>query len=298
MLTVIILTFNEEMHLFRCLNSIKSVSDRTIIIDSYSTDVTEDIAKEFGAEFYQHKFINQAKQFQWALDNIPIETDWIMRLDADEYLLPELQAEIHNTLSGLSNEITGLIIKRRVFFMGQWIRFGGYYPIKLLRIWRNGKAMIEQRWMDEHIILMEGKLFELKNDFVDENLHNIGIWTQKHNNYSTREAIDQLNIKNDLFTSDSKLDSVKQGQMFLKRKLKMNLYGRIPLFLRVFIYFIYRYFFQLGFLDGKKGLIWHILQGFWYRFLVDAKIAQIKYLAHTKKKSIKQVITEDFKIEL
>lgn len=298
MLTVIILTYNEEIHLSRCLESIKTIANQIIIVDSNSTDKTEQIAKTFGAEFYQHRFENYAKQYKWALDNTLIKSDWIMRLDADEFILPELQYEILNTLPTLHCDITGVIIKRRVFFMGRWIRHGGYYPIKLLRIWRNGKAMIEQRWMDEHIVLLEGKLIEFKNDFVDENLNNIGIWTQKHNNYATREAIDHFNSNHDLYPKENHTDTVKQQQMSLKRNFKVNLYGRSPLFIRVFLYFIFRYFFQLGFLDGKTGLIWHVLQGFWYRFLVDAKIAQIKYLARIKNKSIKEIIIDDFKMNI
>lgn len=284
-LTVIILTFNEELHLARCIGSVAPVAKRVIIVDSFSTDRTLEIARGLGAEIVQHPFVNQAQQFQWALDHIPIHTEWVMRMDADEYILPELAQELTEVLPDLDPRVTGLGIKRRVFFMDKWIR-RGYYPMVLLRIWRNGAAYVEQKWMDEHICLKHGTSHTLRYDMVDHNLNNLSWWTAKHNAYATREAVERLNLRHQ-FNKDGQDAALKQHKAA---------YLRLPLFIRPFLYFFYRYFLRLGFLEGKPGLIWHLLQGFWFQFLVDAKIYQINYLAKKHNKPVVSVLKEDFGI--
>ncbi|MBX2890012.1 MAG: glycosyltransferase family 2 protein [Saprospiraceae bacterium] len=290
-LTVIILTYNEELHLERCIRSLQSVAERIIIVDSYSTDRTLEIAQLLGAEVFQNPFVHQAQQFQWALDNVPVSSEWVMRMDADEYIFPELANELATRLSQFPPETTGLSIKRRVFFMDKWIR-RGYYPMVLLRVWRNGTAYIEQKWMDEHIRLKHGRMEVLQHDMADHNLNNLTWWTAKHNAYATREAVERLNAQYHFLekepdeTSDSKIKWHKQ------------LYTQLPLFVRPFGYFFYRYCLRLGFLEGKPGLIWHVLQGFWFQFLVDAKIYQIKYLAKKQGKSVRQILIENFGIKL
>jgi hypothetical protein len=228
-----------------------------------------EIAEKYGCKVFQHHFENQAQQFNWALDNLEIKNDWILRLDADEYLTEELKEEIAQELTNANlmrtnaennrrdfADINGFYIKRRVYFMGRWIKHGGYYPIWFLRLFRKGKVKSEQRAMDEHIVLLEGRTEKLKNDFIDNNKKGLSDWIQKHNNYASREAADVL-----------------RGDYGTKKK---KIYYRLPLFCRAFLYFIYRYFIRLGFLDGKEGLIFHFLQGFWYRFLVDAKIYEAR----------------------
>jgi glycosyltransferase involved in cell wall biosynthesis len=293
-LTIVILTKNESIHLGKYLPISLGLTENVIIVDSFSDDDTLAIARSLNVKVYQHQFINHAEQLNWALDNCDITTEWVMKLDADEYLTAELISEIRQKLNALPENITGLVLKRRVYFMGQWIRHGGYYPIKLIRIWRKDKGRSENRWMDEHIVLSGGATVELKYDFIDENLNNLSWWTDKHNQYSTREAFDLLNNKYGLQKKESKEYALANKQNKQKRWLKQNFYGRLPLFLRAFLYFNYRYIFRLGFLDGRKGLVWHFLQGFWYRFLVDAKVLQIEWSAKKKKKSVKQILEEQY----
>lgn len=296
-LTVVILTFNEELHIHRSISSANQVAKRVIIVDSFSTDRTVQIALESGAEVFQNPFVNQAQQFQWAMDNGGITTGWTMRMDADEYLTDELIHEIEGRLSTLHQETSGIVLKRQVHFMGQWIRHGGYYPIHLLRIWRTGHAVIEQRWMDEHILLTRGTSITFKHDFVDDNLNSLTWWTAKHNDYATREAVDILSRKYTF--QDGDLSTGTKGnakQTTTKRWYKNNLYLRLPLFLRAFLYFQFRYWIKLGFLDGQRGLVWHFLQGFWYRFLVDAKILQIEWWAKKENKPIRKIVEEKYKL--
>lgn len=294
-LTVVILTYNEQLHIRRAIQSALEVADEVIVVDSYSNDQTVNIALELKARVLQNPFVNQAQQFQWAMENGDITTPWTMRLDADEYLTKDLAKEINDRIPNLSQDISGVILKRQVHFMGKWIKHGGYYPIHLLRIWRTGSAVMEQKWMDEHTLLLSGNSIVFKHDFIDENLNSLTWWTTKHNAYATREAIDILSRKYQ-FNPDTQAAAMNMDvkQLGAKRWYKDNLYLRMPLFVRAFLYFQFRFWLKLGFLDGRKGLIWHFLQAFWYRFLVDAKIYQVMWVARQTNRTIEKVIFEDY----
>lgn len=292
-LGVIILTFNEELHIERCIRSIQAVTNQIFIVDSFSTDKTVEIARSLGAVVVQNKWVSYSFQFNYGIEHIPFQCDWLMRMDADEVITPALAQEIQAKLAHLPNTTTGLYIKRRVMFMNQWIRYGGYYPIWLLRIWRSGKGFCEELWMDEHIKLTEGTSENLQNDIIDHNLNNLTWWTQKHNNYATREVIDLLNIQYNFEDKETITPDFFGTQEQRKRFLKVK-YASLPFFTRPFIYFLYRYFFKMGFRDGMKGLIWHVLQGFWYRFLVDAKIYELYQKTGKNKESIIEYFKKEY----
>ncbi len=296
-ISVVILTYNEELHIERCIKSLLPVVKEIFIIDSFSTDKTVEIAERLGAKVYQNPWINYALQFQWGLDNCPIETEWVMRMDSDEYILPELQNEISDKIQNIQEDTSGIYIKRRVYFKDKWIKHGSYYPTWLLRIWRYKDGHIEQRWMDEHIKLTKGETIQFENDLVDDNLNDLTWWTTKHNNYATREAVDILNIIHEFINYDEVNSNFFGTQEERKRFLKKK-YANLPLFTRPFIYFLWRYFIKLGFLDGKQGLIWHFLQGFWYRFLVDAKIYEIEKKAEDSNLSLKETLIQKYGFKL
>ena len=284
-ISVIILTFNEEKHIARCIKSLSTFTDKIFIVDSDSTDKTVEIARSLGAEVAVNQWVNYATQFNFGIENNPFKTKWLMRMDADEYVLPELSDEINQKLSITPEEISGMYIKRRVIFFEKWIKYGAFYPMWLMRIWRNGHGICEESWMDEHIKLFQGNVIHLEKDLVDHNLNNITWWTQKHNLYTIREVIDILNIKynfRDFVAVEPKLLGTQEER---KRYLKV-IYASVPLFTRPIIYFIYRYFLRFGFLDGKPGLMWHFLQGFWYRFLIDVKIYEIYHRVGRDKQAI------------
>jgi glycosyltransferase involved in cell wall biosynthesis len=276
-LAVLILTHNEQPHINRALASIAPIAREVFVIDSHSTDQTTEIAQAHGAQILHHKFINQANQFQWALDHAPITAPWVMRLDADEIIEPDLAAAITNQLPTLSPDIAGINLKRKHIFLGRWIRHGGRYPLTLLRIWRHGQGRIENRWMDEHMIVHGGRCITLEGGFADHNLNDLTFFTDKHNKYATREAIDRLNQKLHLFPADNAVATgASSTQARLKRLLKEHLYNRLPSGVGPLAYFLWRFIAQRGFLDGREGLIYHVLQGFWYRFLVEAKLRELQ----------------------
>jgi len=289
-LTAIILTYNEEIHIERCIRSILPVTQEIMVIDSFSTDKTVEIAKTFGARVLQRKWKNQADQFAWGMMQCDPESTWLMRMDADEYLEPDLQKEIPTLLNSADPDLMGIYFKRKVFFHDQWIKHGGFYPQILLRILRKGYGHIEQRWMDEHIVLPTGvKTTTAKGGLVDDNHKGITFWINKHNTYASREALELLNHKYHFLQNDQTIQSSDNQQAKRKRYLKEKIYSKLPTGFRAFLYFCYRYFIQLGFLDGRQGFIWHFMQGFWYRLLVDIKINEVEKSCHGDIRKMKEI---------
>ena len=187
-----------------------------MIIDSYSADATVDLAKALGADVYEHPFENHATQFSWALDNIDLQTEWVMKVDADEEFTPELANEIEQKLDALPSNMNGVILRRRVYFMGKWIKHGGKYPELLLRIFRVGHGMSEMKLMDEHLIITDGDVTIFKNDFSDNNKKSLEWWINKHNWYSNKEVLDQQ-MKSDAVNRE---ESVEETSTSLQAKVK------------------------------------------------------------------------------
>lgn len=270
-LTVLILAKNEEKNIERSISSVRSFAKRIVVVDSGSTDATVDLAKKNGAEVVVHTpFVDHATQFNWALDNTGIDTKWVLRLDADEQVTPELAEEIENELARHdSDDVNGFEVICRVIFMGKWIRHGGTYPLIIPRLFRYGYGRVEMRKMDEHMII-EGKVLRLNHDLVHYDFKGLHEWIEKHNNYAARECQDYFERTEE---NESQIQGKLTGsQRQRKRFLKNGVYYNLPKFWRAWIYYIYRYYIRLGFLDGKEGKIFCFLQAYWYRFLVDAKI--------------------------
>ena len=278
-ITVIVLAYDEEANLPRCLSRVKDHVEDVVVVtnaDERGTDTTSDIAARFGARVFTHAYMNQAQQFDWALQNVDVKTPWILKLDADEWVTNDLWRELEEKLGSTPEGVTGYFIKRRVIFMGRWIRFGGYYPSWFLRLFRTGKARTDGREVDEHIVLTEGKAAKLQNDFVDENMKGLSEWIKKHNDYASREAAQSKALDSQGFGNPEGSRNLERSSR-RTRLVRRSLYAKLPLFLRAILYWKYRYFIRLGFLDGVEGFVYHALQGLWYRFLIDAKIRETKH---------------------
>lgn len=289
-ITAVILTFNEERHLARCIASLSGVADRIVVVDSDSTDATVPIARSAGASVLQHAFINHASQFNWALSQLPTDTDWVLRIDADEVLTPALAAEIRSELPKVKAEMDGVYFGRRMTFQGRLIKHGGVFPVPVLRLFRFGKGACENRWMDEHI-KVQGPTVAFRHELIDDNQHSLTWWTEKHNRYACREVVDLLNLEYGFMPHESVAD-LGGNATGIKRWLKESVYARLPGGLRALVYFLYRYVLRLGFLDGKAGASFHVLQGFWYRYLVDAKLAEVKRHMQTTGADVRTAIAD------
>jgi len=262
-ITCVILTYNEEKHIARCIENVCLISKKIYVVDSISSDRTVEIASSYpNVEVIKHEWPgNQAAQFNWALDNLNITTDWILRMDADEYLGEQLIHEIRDVLPTLKDDICGLILTRDVIFMGKRIKYGKFKPVKLLRLWRTGMGVIENREMDEHTILKAGKCLHLKGVFYDANLNGVDAWIMKHLDYANRE----VKMIGSYYENDDIVSS---------RNHQKSIYYSFPLFWRCFFFFILRYIFLGGFLDGKQGFLWNFLQCWWYRIVVDMHLLE------------------------
>lgn len=294
-IAAIILTKNEEKHIARCINSLKGICNEVFVIDSFSADRTCEIAEELGAKVYKNPWKNYATQFNYGVYQCPIQSEWIWRIDADEFLEGNIGITVKNILSNCPTDVNGIYVRKRIDFMGKPLLHGGWYPSYHLKVFRRGHGDCENRWMDEHIRIFDGTTITIEEgNQVDANLNDLTWWTEKHNGYATREMVDMLMME---YGMDAKAQEVTPKffgtEEQRKRWLKIK-YIKTPLFIRPFINFFLRYILKRGFLDGKEGFIWHILQGFWYRMLVDAKIFEIKKKYNFNIEKIKNYLIDNY----
>ena len=255
-ITVIILTKNEEKNIEQSIKSAKQIAERVVVVDSGSTDRTIELAEKSGAEICFHEWSGHAAQFNWALDNCGIKTTWVFRLDSDERISKDLAKEINKKTK--NSVADGYEMRWRVYFMGKWIKHGGTHKPYFLRLFKYGKGRVENKLMDEHIIV-NGKVEKLEGDLIHYDYKGLDTWLNKHIWYS--------NLELSMYKTQGDMAGGNVAQ-----KKKRCIYYRLPLFLRARIYYWYRYYGQLGFLDGNEGKIFIYLQAYWFRFLVDAKI--------------------------
>jgi glycosyltransferase involved in cell wall biosynthesis len=269
-LTVIVLTFNEERNLRACLESVVGWAAQVFVVDSGSSDATVRIARDCRASVVCHSFESHARQWQWALASLPITTDWVLALDADQAVTPALRASIGDAVVtwDAPGSPAGAYVNRKQVFRGRWIRHGGYYPKYLLKLFRRSSVTIDERDLVDHHFAVSGPTVRLDGDLIEDNRNEgrIAVWVDKHNAYAVRQAREEVARWNggDQPRAGRFFGSPDERTLWQKR-----LWNRFPLYVRPFGYFFYRYVVRLGFLDGKEGFIFHFMQAFWYRLLVD-----------------------------
>lgn len=272
----VVLTRNEEIHIRRCLHSARQVCDVVYVIDSNSIDRTREIAQEEGAVVHTGDFTSFAQKLNWASDEINFATPWVMRIDADEVLSDDLVALLPSFVGQQPATVSGVFVRRRLWFMGRPMRFGGVYPRHSMRLWRARMAQCEVRALDEHMLLREGSSTTIEADIHDIPLTDLTLWIAKHNEYATLEA--RTAMEDRLANAEVLFQPRFLGNKNERiRWLKEKVFYKMPPFIRPLAYYIYRYIILLGFLDGKAGFIFHFLHGFWYRFLVDAKLVEMRW---------------------
>ncbi len=297
--TAIILTYNEEVHLERCIQSILPLTTEILVVDSYSTDRTVEIAKKYKAKVIQKVWQNNhSLQFNWAQTQLEhSKTEWVLRIDADEILTKDLINKIKLQLSTIDPDINGVLFYRKIVFQGKSINFGGVGRNLVSRLFRYGHGISESRWMDEHIKI-DGKCKTISAAIIDDNLNSVSWWIDKHNNYSSREAVDLLNLKYHFADLNSVSDAPARSVISKKRWVKEKIYSKLPLGLRALGYFLYRYIVLGGFMDGVIGSQFHFLQAFWYRYLVDIKYAEVERYINKHKVSPEHAINKVLGIKI
>lgn len=268
--SVIILTYNSETTIGATLAAASALSDDIHVVDSGSTDRTLEIISEFSVRLVSHPFESYGAQRNWAIDSLPIRHEWQLHLDADERPTPSLIAAIRDLdAKAFPGDPVGYFVPRLVHFMGRPIRHGGMYPIWHMRLFKRGHGRCEARRYDQHFFV-DGATGKLPHPMIDDIRTTLTEWTARHNRWSDAEADEILNGSPPTEIVEGRIDG---NPVERKRSLRSG-YNRLPLFWRALALFFYRYIIRLGFLDGREGLIFFVLQTFWFRFLVDAKLVE------------------------
>ena len=270
--TVIILTFNSEATLAATFASARQVSDEIFVVDSYSSDGTAELAQSLGATFVQHAFEHYGAQRNWAIDTLPASYPWQLHLDSDEWMNDRLVSAIKALPEDVAH--SGYFLPRYLRFLGRVLRHGGMSPTWHLRLFRTGIGRCEDRLYDQHFFLISGTCGQLQGEMIDDIRMPLTEWTARHNRWADGEVAE---LEDE--SGEGRLKPDARGNPAERKRFLRDKYDRMPLFVRPFGLFLYRFFVRLGFLDGTEGLIFWVLQTFWFRFLVDAKIWERRHVA-------------------
>ena len=281
--SIVILTYNSELSIAGTLKSICALSDDIHVVDSFSKDRTVDIAGEFGAKVVEHAFENYGAQRNWAITSLNLKYPWQLHLDADERLTPELFREIERLPP--DPDVNGFYMPRLMTYLGRFIRHGGMYPTWHMRLFRSGFGLCESRKYDQHFYITEGETAQLKGDMIDDVRMPLTEWTFRHNRWSDAE-VEELSAKE----SEGRINARLAGNPVERKRYLRRLYNNTPLFVRPFVLFFYRYFLRLGFLDGAEGFIFYVLQTFWFRFLIDAKLFERRKVQAAANSALKEPV--------
>lgn len=273
--SVIVLTHNEELNIEACLSTIVDWAAEVFVVDSGSTDETLRLAAKYPVCTFQHPFENYSAQRNWAQASLPLTQEWVFHIDADERVSPELTSQLVKLFnSGMHELFSGLMVRRRIEFLGRHITHGGIYPTYHSRLFRKDKGHCENRAYDQHF-LIEGHVGRLEADLIEVTASSLSSWTARHNRWAQMEASHLLNTSGTTETGmiTGKIDG---SPIERRRWLRSGVFERSPIFLRALVYFMFRYLLRMGFLDGVPGLIYHVLHGFWFRFYTDACLYELR----------------------
>jgi glycosyltransferase involved in cell wall biosynthesis len=246
-ISTVILTRDEELNLPACLASLADVVGEIVVVDSGSTDATRAIAARFGARVVEHEFHGHSAQWQWALRELPLRHEWVLGLDADQRLTPELAAELRARFAPGADgpAVDGFYVARRNVFRGRWIRWGGYYPKYLLKLFRRSAVLFEEGELLDHHFRVTGRTARLRHDIIEENRkeEDIDFWILKHLTYASllaREEQRRLAGNATTLVKAAPFGTPDERAEWLKRT-----WTRLPRFVRPAGYFLWRYFVRL-----------------------------------------------------
>lgn len=257
----VIITLNEEIHIRRLLDNISNHFDEIVMVDSGSVDKTVAIAKMYNCKVFYRKFTTHGEQFMFGVSKLSDNIEWVMKFDADELITSGNICE--EVVEASKIGINGIYVYRNFIFLGRKLLWGGYRDIRNLRLARKDKLTMEDKDMDEHL-LVDGCVKKSKIKIVDHNLKGLSKWIDKHNRYSDSAVQDSLHGKD-------------QVSRLAKSKLHYRLFLKVvPEIVHPYLYFVYRYIIRLGFLDRGAGFYFCFFQVMWYRCLINAKKYETK----------------------
>ena len=299
-ISVVIPVRNEIKHIERSVKSALKLTDNVFVVDSGSNDGTCELAKSLGAKVIQYEWSSSStfsKKVNWAINEYPLNTKWAIRLDADEYFEDDNTIlKLKDEIAKLPDDVNGCTLIRKIFFLGKWMKHSNEYPKTSMRILRVGHAFYEDRWLDEHVDLMNGKAVYLNLNIVDDSHITLQEWINKHNEYSNREVIELINSEIGLFKREDVYNQLDANAQ--RKKRDKEKYSKMPKYWRAFFFFCYRYFYKLGFLDGLQGFLWNFFQCWWYRTLCDAKVDEIYHVCGKDKVKIRRFIKNVYGFDL
>jgi glycosyltransferase involved in cell wall biosynthesis len=286
-LTVVVLTFDEEVNIKRCLDSVADWNVDIFVLDSYSNDRTVEIARRYTTNIFQHKYEGHAQQWDYALKNLPFRTKWALAMDADFSITPELKRAIDRKLSG-PVDVNGFYVRHRQVFRGRFIRHGTIYPRYWLRLFRLDSVMVDPHDLVDLHFYVKGASGQIEYDLIEDNAkeRDLSFWISKQCKFAKKQALEEITRRKHSIPFPEKptlFGTPDQRTLWLKKY-----WYRLPLYIRPFLFFGYRYFLRFGFLDGKQGFLYHLTQAFLYRLLVDVEIDNLLTATQEKKLEYKQ----------
>ena len=275
--TLLVTTRNEAANIEKCLRSAHLFVDQIFVIDSDSDDKTVNISRQYAEVVnlpYDHSKIIPWI-YQWGLDNLPIRNEWVMILEADQMLTTDLKLELERLFASPCIRESGFYVRRRQVFRGRTLRFGGYGSKFMLKLFRRDAGELDPEETDTRVYV-KGQVGRLKSSIVEENRKedDILFYLQKHVRYADAFAREEHRRRETGFKWKQQprlFGTPDQRVLWLKQ-----MFFGLPLYLRPFVYFFYRYFILLGFLDGKQGAIFHFMQAFWFRLVWDIRLEELK----------------------
>ena len=268
--SVIILTYNEQANIGFALDSLRDLTDEVFIVDSFSTDKTVEIARSYTDKIYQNPWDGWATQRNWALTNLPISSEWVFFLDADEQVTPEFWEELRQTINMANVDLAALNVRFDFFFLGRKLRFA-YESPPVLRVIRRGKATWKGEGAREYAAV-EGRVITMKSRLLHHNHKELALWVRKQTENAMQEArLTKTTTKEKAFVS-SDANISRSNERLWRRVLRDNVWNKLPRYWRPFAYFFYRYIIRGGILDGRAGFAYCFLQGLWYQLLIDILI--------------------------
>jgi glycosyltransferase involved in cell wall biosynthesis len=273
-ISVVILTLNEEVNLAECLDSCAWCDD-IVVLDSFSSDRTREIATGKGVRFLQRRFDNYAMQRNAALSEVRFKHPWVLMVDADERTPPDLVAEMNRGVANADSDTVMFRMRRKDFFLGRWLRHSSGYPTWFGRLVRLGRVRVEREVNEEYIA--DGKVAYLQSHLLHYPFNRgVAYWYERHNRYSSMEAIAKVDSRALSLSFISLFDA---DPIDRRRALKQLVY-RLPL--RPTIWFLYLYVFRLGFLDGRAGLAFSRMRAS-YEAIIDLKVLELEQAGKKRK---------------